>query len=187
MEIAFSLSTLGLMEFPKNSEVLKSAYKKSISKWHPDKFIVDSEILAATEKSKEINIAYEVLSECLEDASYSCAIKSYTPKHTYEGKDFQPGLPDENAFEFFVKSSNIISIGYNYLDRILYVKFHSNAVYAYFDVPTSVFNDFMKTASPGRFRNQFVNSFTYIRCEKSNVPYRRVALSSVSTLSLRGA
>jgi curved DNA-binding protein CbpA len=170
MKIETYLSRLEL-NLPVDSIKLRTAYKKLISKWHPDKFFEEPEITLATRKAQEINTAYEALSEYIDKHGILTETESYTPNHSYSGKTFTPGMPDKNAFECFLKSSNIISIGFNYTKNILYVKFHSNYVYAYFDVPKKIFEEFLQAPSPGRFRNKFVNEFDYERCSKPNVPY----------------
>lgn len=160
------------LSLPLTSDELKQAYKKLISKWHPDKFTNLSEISYATKKAQEINVAYEALSEYIEQESEWETNTNYSPRHFYSGKIFTTGFPDANAFECFLKSSNIISIGYNYILKTLYVKFHSNVVYAYFEVPQRVFEGFLTAPSPGKYRNQIVNHYRYERCLKPNVPYQ---------------
>lgn len=178
MTIEAYLSELEL-SLPIDRIKLKSAYKKLISKWHPDKFVQDNEIKYATKKAQAINVAYEALSEQLDETGELIEEKSVGVKHYYDGKKFTPGMPDSNAFECFLKSSNIISIAFNYSLNILYVKFHSNIVYAYFDVPISVFEEFLQAQSPGKFRNQHINHYRYERCDKPNVPYKNNQLKTV--------
>ena len=51
-----------------NSDEIKVAYKKQARKWHPDKNIDNAE--EATKRFKEINEAYEILSDKHERAWY---------------------------------------------------------------------------------------------------------------------
>ena len=48
-----------------------------------------------------------------------------------------------------VSSSDIASIGYE--NGTLHIRFHSGGLYAYFDVPESVYVDLMAAASHGRY------------------------------------
>lgn len=50
---------------------------------------------------------------------------------------------------FSVSSSNISSIGYE--DGVLYVRFCSGGLYAYFDVPESVYRGLMAASSHGHY------------------------------------
>lgn len=49
-----------------------------------------------------------------------------------------------------VKSSQIEKIGYNSEDKILYVKFHSGALYKYLDVEKSEYEELLKSESTGK-------------------------------------
>lgn len=48
-----------------------------------------------------------------------------------------------------VSSSNISSIGY--AGTTLYVSFHSGSTYAYYDVPSNVYNALMSASSHGSY------------------------------------
>ena len=50
-----------------------------------------------------------------------------------------------------VKSSNIVSVGYNEVDKILEVEFIRSGVYKYFDVPKNVYEAFITAPSIGKF------------------------------------
>jgi hypothetical protein len=50
-----------------------------------------------------------------------------------------------------VKSSNIAEVGYNDGKQILLIRFTSNKLYAYFDVPANVVSDFVNASSLGSF------------------------------------
>ena len=173
------LEHLALADIPASQAALKNAYRRQIQKWHPDKFQITQDILSATEKVKRINESFSVLSEFLDGYSSKYDVdwpeKSESefakPKYVYEKAVFTPGFPDKNVFEHFVKSSNIISIGYRKDQRTLYVKFKTGKVYKYFDVDESVFSKFLATESPGRFRNRYVDQYRYEFVKCSNVPY----------------
>lgn len=62
-----------------------------------------------------------------------------------------------------VSSSNIASIGYE--DGTLYVAFLNNSLYAYSNVPESVYNGLMSAESHGKYLNAHV---------KGIYPYKRI-------------
>jgi curved DNA-binding protein CbpA len=169
---------------------LKSAYNRLIKKWHPDLFYNDPAMVpVATEHAKRINGAYEFLSELFERGALPLSTprprgshrsasapaqqppsaasqeQFYRTQHTYKGRKFSTGFPDPTVFEVFVKSSHIVSIGYNRAERILYIKFEGGDVYSYQEVPESVFEDFLAAESHGKFANRFIfhkyKSFRY--------------------------
>ncbi len=55
-----------------------------------------------------------------------------------------------------VTSSNIASIGYDEEAQTLEVEFLTGETYQYFDVPMSVYQELMSTASHGRYLNQYI-------------------------------
>jgi DnaJ-class molecular chaperone len=168
---------LGLKKIPDEKD-LKTAYHKMIFEWHPDKHANDafkSEI--ANKKSQEINAAYEFISEVLEstpsDVNFEQYSKQYKTEHKYKNHSFEPGFPDPFVFEIFLKSSHIISAGYNRATRLLYVKFKPNSVYKYHDLPSSVFDDFINAPSHGKYLNKNIAyKFKYEHCSEPNHPYK---------------
>jgi hypothetical protein len=52
-----------------------------------------------------------------------------------------------------VKSSNICSVGYDTLLKILQVEFLNGSVYQYYDVPKDIYDKLLKADSKGRFFN----------------------------------
>jgi len=122
----------------------------------------------ATERAKRINAAFEYLSELLEigllpryssrakTAHTSTPQRTYRTQHTYNGKPFTTGFPDPNVFEVFVKSSCFIPAGYDKNTGTLYLKFVGDRVYAYLDVPKSVFADFLAAESHGKFAHRHI-------------------------------
>lgn len=142
---------------------LKTAYRREISKWHPDRFHNDpTKHLEANERAKSINVAYEHLSELLDfsplpstkTAQTSKTYTTYRTQHTYNRKSFTLGFPDPTVFEVFLKSSNIVSTGYNSITGTLYIKFEGNVIYSYFNVPESVFLSFVSADSHGKFAHR---------------------------------
>lgn len=165
-QLADHLSILGLDASASTGE-LKAAYRREMGKWHPDRFHNDpANQPAATERAKKINAAYEYLSELHERGVLPPTPRTnghrptppspqprqaYRTQHTYNGKPFTPGFPDPNVFEVFVRSSHIISAGYNRTTQTLYIKFDGDVVYSYLHVPEAVFNAFMSAESHGKF------------------------------------
>jgi curved DNA-binding protein CbpA len=160
-EIAEYLLVLGLGSCESEAQ-LKLTYRREIMKWHPDRF--QGDVIDATERCKKINEAYQRVSEWLDagakpqpseteqaEGYSSGSSRPYRTQRRYNEKSFKPGFPDVAVVEIFVKSSHIVSVGYKRADRTLYVKFDSNDVYAYFGVPESVFSDFLRAESHGRF------------------------------------
>lgn len=62
-----------------------------------------------------------------------------------------------------VDSSNISSIGYE--DNVLYISFNSGGLYAYYNVPRSVYDALMNASSHGKYFAAYV---------KNNYKYRRI-------------
>ena len=68
-------------------------------------------------------------------------------------------------FEVFVKSSNILSVGYSRETRILYIKFHDGTVYRYFGVQQGTFDELLGASSHGSYAHgNIYNRFRYERC-----------------------
>lgn len=169
-------ATLQLSTHFSESE-LRLAYRRLIRKWHPDRYISQPNDLAeATEMAKQINVAYEYLSEFLDNVggtycapasteSRSWSSSDLQPKRTYEGKTYKAGFPDPAVLEIFLKSSAFVSTGYNRFTKTLYLKFSSGAVYKYFDVPEEIFEEFMHATSHGRFGHFFIyRRYRQARC-----------------------
>lgn len=61
-----------------------------------------------------------------------------------------------------VKSSNIKAVGYDPKSKTLEVEFNSGSTYQYFEVPASIYNDFMDASSLGSFFAESIkNKFNY--------------------------
>ncbi len=160
---------------------LTDAYQLEILKWHPDRFHCDPVMQPkATKHATKINAAFEYLSELLERDPLPCSTpranttstsnpqQAYRTQHTYNRKPFTPGFGDPNVFEVFVKSSHIISIGYDHTKGTLYIKLEGDYVYAYLHVPETVFSDFLAAESHGKFAHRYI----YRQYEYENVRYK---------------
>lgn len=171
-------TTLGL-EPPFGHAELKAVYREKILRWHPDKHSnSSSDRKEATERAKRINLAYEFLSEFVEEnggiyrgiangtSSRSSRRSTATePRHAYKGKTYEVGFPDSSVTEIFVKSSNIVSTGYKRSTGTLYIKFTGNRVYRYYDVPEEVFSSFLDAHSHGKFAHREIfQRYRYERC-----------------------
>lgn len=172
MQLADHLSILGLTESASAAE-MKSAYRREMQKWHPDHFSSEpASQKIATERAKSINAAFEYLSELYEKGSLPRSTRgtkehhqsrpqqqgTYRTQHRHNGKSFTPGFPDPSVVEVFVKSSAFISAGYNPKTQTLYLKFRSNVIFDYVDVPESVFLAFLSAESKGKFANRYIFS-----------------------------
>jgi|SRR6056300_1001425 len=168
---------------------LKGRYRVAISTWHPDRHPENSNL--ATLQCQRINLAKEILDEAYDEGidaqlrgfnnkGNSSRVRKQEASHKWKNTSFTPGYPDPNALEIFVKSSNILSIGYNHSLNILYVKYIPNLVYAYYNVPETVYSKFLNSDSPGRFRHTHVNSFRYERLAEPNVAYSGNAITAES-------
>ncbi len=95
MTVAFHdyYETLGISRNAAAKEI-KAAYRKLARKWHPD-LHPEKEKAAAEAKFKQINEAYEVLSDPEKRAKYD-----RLGAHWRDGQDFQPP-PDMEGFHFY--------------------------------------------------------------------------------------
>lgn len=151
---------------------VKSAYRREMQRWHPDLHFTKETASIAHTKAQAINEAYEFLSEVTEEEIIPTVespkvrtYDKYRTRHTYHKRTFKTGFPDPTVFEVFVKSSNIVSAGYNTTQCILYLKFHNGSIYRYFNVPRVIFDELLRAESHGRYVNRNIcNSFTYERC-----------------------
>lgn len=178
MNVYEAKQCLGIAEVRISEEILKKHYRRQISEWHPDRHVGEDACLIATERSKQINRAYEVLSELVEESggemfnASSSRDREYAAQHRYRGGHFTPGFPDETVLEVFVKSSHIVSTGYNSRELKLYIKFLGDRVYEYFAVPEEIFDGLVSAQSPGRFAHKNIyDVFRYRRCSEPNRPY----------------
>jgi hypothetical protein len=158
----------------------KAAYRRLIRRWQPDRHHGDPVAYErATHRAKEVNAAYEYLSEVLEaglapratsgngespTSDWRTTTDSYHTRHTYQQRTYRTGFPEPSVAEVFVKSSNLVSVGYDRGRRILYAKFQGDRVYRYFAVPEQLFDDFLAAPSQGRFAHRHV--YPHFKCER---------------------
>lgn len=63
-----------------------------------------------------------------------------------------------------VASSNIRTVGYDHVTKVLTLQFHSGLVYDFDEVPPQVHHELMNSDSKGRFFNKYIrNEFTTTR------------------------
>lgn len=63
-----------------------------------------------------------------------------------------------------VSSSNIREVGYDVLNRVLEISFHSGGVYQYHGVPKHHYTGLMSASSKGRYFAQHIkNAFAFTR------------------------
>jgi curved DNA-binding protein len=99
MSVAFQdyYETLGVKRDAADKEI-KSAYRKLARKWHPD-LNSGKEKEAAEEKFKQINEAYEVLSDPEKRSKYDMLGANWR-----SGQDFRPP-PDMDGFHFYTNAN----------------------------------------------------------------------------------
>lgn len=102
-----------------SQEEIKSAYKKLIKKYHPDLYQGDKSF--AEKKAKEINAAYDVLSDENKKAEYDLSINpTYTTTQTYSytppkySSDYDPYSSYSNYYKNRYSSTNNYNNSYNY-------------------------------------------------------------------------
>jgi len=57
-----------------------------------------------------------------------------------------------------VSSSNILSVGYDADSQTLEIEFAGGAAYQYFQVPTSIHQEFMNASSKGKYHHQAIKN-----------------------------
>ena len=181
IDIKRSIDTLALGLSFGEREVRK-ARNELLSTLHPDRFPAhSSDQMAATERTKKINTACDFLLKMLEEqgghysgvsdgfhagAESSEFRKTYRSTTTDERTSGPGGFPDPTVVETFLKSSHILSAGYNYPRRRLYIKFKTQIVHEYFSVPLSVYEAFLDAPSHSTFATENIYSrFSYVRCK----------------------
>lgn len=124
-QVADHLLILGLDSCESMTQLM-DAYRRAMLKWHPDRFHGDPAMQpTATKHAARINAAFEHLSELLDigplprstphanTTPSSERKQAYRTQHTYDRKPFTSGFCNPDVFEVFVKSSAIISTGYD--------------------------------------------------------------------------
>lgn len=72
-----------------------------------------------------------------------------------------------------VESTTLAKVAYDATDQVLWLQFHSHAVYCYFGVPVAVYRALIGAASMGTYFNR------YIRLQ---FPYQRVVTDGLHSL-----
>jgi hypothetical protein len=122
--------------------------------YHPDKFSNDQS------KWEEAHLKFIQISE-----SYKL-LKNYDPNETFicAKRNNKSSSERTDILRTRVKSSNIFSIGYDPVNKILQVEFKKGSIYEYYDVPDNVYQNFMKAGSKGNFISQ-LSKFMYKKCK----------------------
>ena len=152
MTLLDAVTLLEITESEISKKDVKSAYKRMMLLWHPDRHVGEEQVRTATVIAQKVNNANEVLAEALgyrdplsNPTISSSASTGYTepplrrrspdvhttyrstyranPGRRFWNDEVQHGFPDETVFEVFFRSSHLVSGGYNTLERILYQKF----------------------------------------------------------------
>lgn len=173
MNIQDAKTILGISQGIITLEELKKIFKKKMLHWHPDIAVNNGiSIEEATSKSQSIILAYEILSENLDSLEESTYKYNYTTYHSYRTPSSKnhkqyydysiDNLDEKFTNRITLKSSNIKWIDYIKDLEVLVVRFKNSSVYyLYFDVPESVYQNFQKTDSPGRFVHQNLHRYKY--------------------------
>ena len=63
-----------------------------------------------------------------------------------------------------VESSTIVDVGYEQATMTLEVGFRNGSVYQYFDIPETVYQEFMRASSKGKFLHANIkNNYRYVK------------------------
>ncbi len=66
----------------------------------------------------------------------------------------------------FVKSTEIHSVGYDPVSKILEIEFNSGGIYQYFEVPEHLYTELMGASSHGTYFNQHIkNKFVFTKIQ----------------------
>lgn len=149
---------LGVTQLSTKDEI-KKAYRDKIKMWHPDKFFNCPEKIAeAVEISKKINDAFALLKnyEPPKNSELNSSFKKYNGNHTTSNFAKRTSSPKEarlNILRIRVKSSNIHSVGYDKLHKVLQVEFLNGSIYQFYDVPENIYKNILKADSKGKYFN----------------------------------
>lgn len=108
-------------------EMIRAAYKKQIKRWHPDRFQDPSHRKIAEEKSKEINHAYQKLSEyyekfgelppdhstTIQEAIQSIPTDAHDPAHSYAPHADSTSPTRQRSFIPVIFVGVLIALGYS--------------------------------------------------------------------------
>ena len=66
-----------------------------------------------------------------------------------------------------VESTTVRSVGYQRRSRVLEIEFRSGAVYQYVDVPATVYEEFWKAESKGKYFNgEIRDEYAFVRVQR---------------------
>lgn len=138
---------------------IKTAFRKQSMLWHPDKFSNDER------KWEEAHLKFIQISQ-----AYNL-LRNYEPKKTFVAEkkkssqdNYKPSSERKDITRVIVKSSNIFSIGYDPVNKILQVEFRRGSIYEYYDVPDNIYQNFMSAESKGKFIPQ-LSKFKFQKCK----------------------
>jgi hypothetical protein len=173
MNINEAKTILGIIQVNITSQELKKIFKKKMLQWHPDIAVNNGiSVQESTVKSQNFILAYEILSENLDSLEETSYKYNYTTYHSYKTSptknykqyfDYSIDSVDESFINrITLKSSNVKWIDYIKDLEVLVVRFkNSSGYYLYYDVPESVYINFQRTDSPGRFVHQYLRGHNY--------------------------
>ncbi len=61
-----------------------------------------------------------------------------------------------------VKSSNLVSVGYDQQQQILEIEFNTGSIYQYLNVPADLYNGLMSADSQGRYFDAQIRNAGYV-------------------------
>jgi hypothetical protein len=60
-----------------------------------------------------------------------------------------------------VSSSNLASVGYDAVNKVLEIEFQNGSIYQYFDVPNNIYGGLMSATSHGRYFDAYIKKAGY--------------------------
>ena len=159
-----SCKILGLREVI-NEIQLKNAYRQTIKRCHPDKHLADKkQYERAIEQTKRVNLAYTYLANLIRPQSGNSP-KKHIVNETRKS-NYIPGLPDDTVLEIPLESSQTVSVGYDYEDYIMFIKFANSKVFKFFGISPRIFEEFITAKSHHKYAHQNIFfKYPYIPCK----------------------
>lgn len=64
-----------------------------------------------------------------------------------------------------ILSSNLLSIGYDSVEKVLEIEFKNGSIFQYFDVPNNIYSGLMNARSYGRYFDAYIKkgNFRYVQ------------------------
>lgn len=106
---------LGVKRTASNDE-LKKAYKQLVKKYHPDLYTGDKSF--AEQKTKEINVAYDTLSDATKRAEYDAEVFPAPAVYSYTPPKYDTAPNDYYRRQYEEKIRNSYQREYNYNDYV---------------------------------------------------------------------